>query len=90
MRNRVDKKLAAIGFKKVQEDDFFVRYTKEVPEFKYTHTVDILHKASGKHILQSYDNELEDGSGIGSTCVGLTWTELRLFAKKMRELGWKS
>ncbi len=90
MLKNADKKLAAIGFKKVQETDIFVRYTKEVPEFKYTHTVDILHKSSGKHILQSYDNELEDGSGIGSTCVGLTWTELRLFARKMRELGWKS
>ena len=40
------------------------------------------------HILQSYDPDLTDTKGIGSTCVGLTYQELKLFAKKMKQTGW--
>lgn len=90
MFKTVDERIRYLGFKKIEETDTFVRYEKEVPDFHFTHTVDILHKANGRHILQSYDNNLEDDKGIGSTCVGLTWTELRIFAKKMKQLGWKS
>lgn len=86
MLKNADKKLASLGFVKVEENEYYVSYQKEVTEFKYTHTVDLLHKANGRHILQSYDSD----SGHRSACVGLTRTELLLFAKKMRELGWRS
>ncbi|MBR7150430.1 MAG: hypothetical protein IKD01_05400 [Oscillospiraceae bacterium] len=86
MLKNADKKLAALGFIKVEENEYFVSYRKEAAEFHYTHAVDILHKASGRHIIQSYDSD----SGHRSACVGLTRTELLLFARKMRELGWKS
>jgi hypothetical protein len=50
----------------------------------------ILHKASGKHIVQSYDKELFDSKKIGNTCVGLTYYEMQLAQKKMKKLGYKS
>lgn len=49
--------------------------------------VDIWHKASGRHILQSYDRDLMDEKKIGNTCVGLTGYEMKLFLKKMKKLG---
>jgi hypothetical protein len=49
--------------------------------------VTLLHKNSGKHILQSYDPALYDAKAIGNTSVGLTYKELTLFAKKMKQIG---
>ena len=49
--------------------------------------VDIWHKASGRHILQSYDRDLMDEKKIGNTNVGLTGYEMKLFLKKMKKLG---
>lgn len=49
----------------------------------------MLHKHSGKHILQSYDPNLFDNKTIGNTCVGLTMYEIKLCFKKMKEMGWK-
>lgn len=83
----VDKKLLDIGFIKVSENKFGVRYERKNNEFNYTHRVDIIHKYSGKHILQSYDPELFDMRHIGNTNVGLTAYELKLFYKKMEEIG---
>ena len=54
---------------------------------KYTHTVSILRKSSGSHILQSYDADLFDTKNIGNTSVGLTGYEMKLFLKKMRKMG---
>lgn len=82
----VDHKLADIGFVKVREDKHGVEYERVNKEFGYTQCVNILHKHSGKHILQSYDKELFDNKGIGNTCVGLTTYELKLFYKKMSYL----
>lgn len=83
----VDDKLAAIGFVKIKEDKYGVRYERENSKYNFTQSVDILHKASGRHILQSYDNELMDQKKIGNTCVGLTGYEMKLFLKKMKQVG---
>ena len=89
MFKSVDEKLKALGFeKKAEENEYGVTYERNCGG--YVQHVSILHKASGNHILQSYDPELMDDKKIGNTCVGLTYTELRLFAKKMKQLGWKS
>lgn len=86
--SRIDAKLAKMGFEKVRENEHGAEYVKDCNE--YIHTVAILHKNSGRHILQSYDSNLTDQHGIGSTNIGLTYTELRMFAKKMKKMKLKS
>lgn len=83
----VDEKLKEIGFVKIKEDKYGVRYERKNSKYNFTQSVDILHKASGRHILQSYDNELMDQKKIGNTCVGLTGYEMKLFLKKIKQIG---
>lgn len=83
----VDEKLKEIGFIKIEEDKYGVRYERKNSKYNFTQSVNILHKASGRHILQSYDNELMDQKKIGNTCVGLTGYEMKLFLKKMKQVG---
>ena len=75
----VDKKLADIGFVKIKENEFGADYERENTEFNFTQKVCLVHKESGKHILQSYDKDLFDTKMIGNTCVGLTMYETKLF-----------
>lgn len=84
----IDEKIEEMGFKKVSEDKYGVVYERYNEKYKYTQCVSILHKASGRHILQSYDTELLDSKGIGNTCVGLSGYEMRLFYKKMKQMGY--
>ncbi len=83
----VDDKLNNIGFVKVNEDKYGVEYERKNNEFDYTQVVSILHKASGRHILQSYDKDLMDEEKIGNVGVGLTGYEMKLFLKKMKQIG---
>lgn len=85
----VDDKLKDIGFVKTKENKYGVEYEKinVIGTYKYIHKVCILYKNSGKHILQSYDPELIDEKNIGNTCVGLTGYEMKLFLKKMKQIG---
>lgn len=80
----VDEKLAEIGFVREDEDGICIYHRKQRC---YTQEVVLMHKNSGKHILQSYDPDLGDTKGIGNTCVGLTGYEMKLFIKKMKQLG---
>lgn len=83
----VDDKLNDIGFVKVNEDKYGVEYERKNDEFNYTQVVSILHKASGRHILQSCDKDLMDEAKIGNVGVGLTEYEMKLFLKKMKQIG---
>lgn len=83
----VDEKLKEIGFVKIEENKYGASYERKNSKYNFTQSVNILHKASGKHILQSYDNELMDQKKIGNTCVGLTGYEMKLFLKKMKQIG---
>ncbi len=85
----IDEKFSEIGFKKVEESPLFVRYQRYVKEYGFTQTLDLLHKASGRHIVQSYDINLMDEKKIGNTCVGLSIYEMKLCIKKMKQMGWK-
>ena len=85
----VDEKFAEIGFVKVEEDEYGVTYKRKDYEYGYTQTLDLLHKASGRHLIQSYDADLMDEQKIGNTCVGLTMYEAKLCVKKMKQMGWK-
>ena len=77
----VDEKLSEIGFEKSFESYFGANYEKYVEGFNFVHKVSIVRKSSGKHILQSYDPDAEN---IG---VGLTGYEMKLFLKKMKQMG---
>lgn len=85
----IDEKFEAIGFHKVKEDEFGARYQRYVDKYKFTQTLDLLSKESGRHIVQSCDNDLHDQKNIGCTCVGLTMYEMQLCIKKMKQMGWK-
>lgn len=86
--SNIDKKFAKIGFIKVKEDKHGARYERQNTEYGYTQVLAILHKASGKNIVQSYDKEIFDAEGIGNTCVGFTYYEMKLVLKKMKKLGY--
>lgn len=85
----VDEKFEEIGFKKVNENEYGVHYQRQDKTYKFVQTLYLCHKSSGKHIVQSYDENLMDSKGIGNTCVGLTMYEMNLCIKKMKKMGWK-
>ena len=85
----IDEKFAEIGFIKSEEDMYGVIYERNVEEYKFTQRLALLHKASGRHLIQSYDIRLTDEKKIGNTCVGLTMYEAKLCIKKMKQMGWK-
>ena len=85
----VDERFAEIGFKKIEENEHGVTYQRYLWEGGYTHKLCLMHKESGRHIVQSYDPDLMDGKKIGNTCVGLTMYEIKLCLKKMKQMGWK-
>lgn len=80
-----DEKIANLGFVKTQENSYGVSYVRYMDGF--CQIVDLLHKASGRHLLQSYDKDLMDENMIGNTCVGLTYKEAKLFLRKMKQNG---
>ena len=86
----VNEKIKDLGFKIVRENNNIVSYERMNTQYNYIQCVDICHKKSGRHIIQSYDKNLFDTKHIGNTCVGLTYTEIKLFLKKMKQKGWKS
>ena len=85
-----DEKLADIGFVKVEDDGYVVVYERYDEKYDYTQVLNILHKASGRHIVSSYDKDLFDEKKIGNCSVGLTYYEMKLITKKMKEKGWTS
>ena len=85
----VDEKFAEIGFAKVEEGEYGVTYERKIDRFHYIQTLRLVHKKSGRHLIQSYDAELMDEKKIGNTNVGLTMYEAKLCVKKMKQMGWK-
>lgn len=85
----IDERFEEIGFKKVRKDKYGVEYERENKEQGYVQSLCLLHKKSGRHIVQSYDKCLMDEKKIGNICVGLTMYEIKLCLKKMKQMGWK-
>lgn len=85
----IDNKFKEIGFDKISEDKYGARYERRDENHNFTQVLALLHKQSGKHIVQSYDANLMDHKLIGNTCVGLTMYEMKLCLKKMKQMGWK-
>ena len=88
MFKNIDKKFEEIGFIKVSEDKYGAKYERKDGIHNYTQVLAILHKLNGRHIVQSYDKDLMDSEKIGNTCVGLTYYEIKLALKKMKQLGY--
>lgn len=86
----VDEKFKEIGFNKICDDEYCVTYKRYNKKYNYEHELTLLHKSSGKHIVQSSDPNLSDNKNIGNTCVGLTSYELKLIYKKLKEKKWLS
>lgn len=77
----IDDKFLEIGFIKIREDRFGAEYKRYNKDYEYTQTLFLGHTNSGKHIVQSYDED-----SIGNTCVGLTMYEMKLCLKKMKQM----
>ena len=85
----VDETFEEIGFVKLKEDKYGVIYKRKDSKHNYIQTLALLHKANGRHLIQSYDADLMDEKKIGNTCVGLTMYEAKLCIKKMKQMGWR-
>jgi len=83
----IDEQLEDIGFIKLKEDEYGACYVKDINQFCYRHRLDILHKASGNHIVQSYEEALN--SVNFNNCVGLTAIEMKLAYRKLKQLSKK-
>ena len=83
---KVDEKFEQIGFKKTNDDKYTVEYEKEIKEYGYIHKISLCHKASGNHIIQSYEKSSDREKF--SNMVGLTPYEAKLCIKKMKQKGW--
>ena len=86
----IDEIFEDIGFVKNQDDEYAVEYNRYDKKYNFTQCIRLVHKKSGRHIVQSYDPDLMDEKKIGNTCVGLTSYEMKLCVLKMWVKGWNS
>lgn len=84
----IDDRFSEIGFVKIYDNKYVVSYERRNEAYGYTQVLDIIHKASGRHAVISYDKDLLDTEGIGNTGVSLTYHEMKLALKKMRKKHW--
>lgn len=82
----IDDKIADLGFTISDKSEYGITYVRHNDKFGYTQKVRLQHKQSGRPILQSYDPDLEDSKGVGNTCIGISYDELKVFMKKFRKL----
>ena len=64
----IDKAMEKHGYTKTKENEYGAHYSKREPQ-GFDHIVCVLHKASGKHLLQSYDAEVHEVDGDFINCV---------------------
>ena len=78
----IDERIKELGFTKEEESKLSVTYTRYNNQFKYTHVVELGHKADpNKHwLLHSYQQGC-NSDGFNNN-VGLTPKEIKLFYKK--------
>ena len=87
---KADKAMEKLGFEKISEHGFGVSYRKEIKKYCFTQRLDIVHKADGNHLIQSYVEGI-NSEGFNN-CVGITYPEMKAIMKKYHELkrkhGW--
>ena len=80
--NYIDKKFYKLGWVKREENKYIIAYEKYIKKYNYTHHIDIIHKQSGNHLIQSYcDTETNN---LFSYMVGLNFKEILLSILKMK------
>lgn len=84
IKNSVDQKLFHLGFHKISEEPNKVVYDRYDPDHHYVHRV-VLSRELGSYYIHTFE---KDGKANNKT-LGLTLSELKLFAKKMRYMSFK-
>ena len=87
----IDKAMRKCGYIKTRENQYGVCYEKREPQ-GFDHVVCVMHKASGKHIMQSYDAQVHEVGDdfINSVCgveipvLLLMWLKAKCLAFKYR------
>lgn len=82
----IDERFAEIGLTKVKENNYGASYER-ITRFGYTQCVDLIHTASGKHLIRSYEKRVNK-DGLNNV-VCLTMYEAKLCRKKMKRMGMK-
>ena len=91
--DRIDKKMAKLGYIKIEENKYIVEYVKSEPQ-NFDHIV-CIHPSKNNYIMQSYDKEcIKVGDNyINETC-GVEIPVLKLMHKKFKimshKYGWKN
>lgn len=84
----VDNRLKELGFEKVEaENKYGACFMRVVPinsDDSYIHRLDIIHKANGNHLIQSYQEGV-NSDGLNNM-VGLNYEATKLAMKKYRQL----
>lgn len=80
----VDDQLKGLGFYKIKENEYGVSYHRNIEKFNYIQRLDIGRKASGRHIIQSYQEGV-NSDGFNND-VGLEYLEMKLALKKYKQL----
>lgn len=81
----IDKLMAKKGYILSKEDKYGVYYEKQEPQ-NFKHVVCIIRKASGKHLMQSYDAKVIDGRnevcGVEIPILLLMWIKAKQMKRK--------
>lgn len=87
----IDKMMKKYGYTKTKENEYGVYYQKREPQ-NYDHIVCVISKASGRHLMQSYDAETIRVPGRTwaiNDCAGVEIPVLLLMWMKAKYLGFK-
>lgn len=89
----IDKLMEKYGYAKTEENEYGVYYKKHEPQ-NYDHIVCVIGKASGRHIMQTYDAELihvpgrawavNEGAGVEIPVLLLMWMKAKWLGIKYR------
>lgn len=80
-----DDKLKDLGFKIMEDSKVCTTYERYNRQFNYTQKVDVALKKEAKGMVISYDVSHEHLNDIYYDSVGLTYKEMVLFTKKLKE-----
>ncbi len=72
------------GYKKVSENQYEVDYEKYDEDYKFTHRISLLSKASKKHIIQSYDIATDMMCGFEIAMMPLFYRKAKKLSKKYK------
>jgi hypothetical protein len=87
----INKLMKKYGYFLTEENKYGAYYEKQEPQ-DFTHVVCVIHKASGKHILQSYDKSvlningkyINEGCGLETPILLLMWLKSKILGFKYK------